>query len=314
MYVDSMDSVVPRYTTISSEEAAFYFNCVTCTLRGSALDIVRREQPCDWTTLRQLLIDEFGEHTPVSTLILEISNIKFKNSVKLLCEEINIEVCRVKDCIKLKNENISTKTFLYKELDQISLKTLKRELPNYLTALINANLVTDLKSAVKILKENNVFEDDRRLSKTKQNHNQRNIPFPRVPNFSHINSNRENGNEFQHFCPSNVNRFFDYSHDNNYQGYALPPNNANHFYHSNPNGWIYHPQMNTTLNCPNSYTNRNNFNAHNDNNVPKINSQQTRRQNESNSNQSRIRRYGAPQPMEFESSNFQLEASEDYQQ
>ena len=274
-----IDSIVPRYTTISLEEAAFYFNCVTCTLRDSALDIVRREQPCDWTTLRQLLIDEFGEHTPVSTLILEISNIKFKNSVKLLCEEINIEVCRVKDCIKLKNENISTKTFLYKELDQISLKTLKRELPNYLTALINANLVTDLKSAIRILKENNVFEDDRRLNKSKQNYNQRNILFPRVSNLSYINSNRVNGNEFQHFPPPSGNRFFDYSHGNNYRGYTLSPNNSNHFYHSNPNEWNYYPEMNTALNSPNSYTNRNNFSALNTNNVPQINSQQIKRQN-----------------------------------
>lgn len=41
------------------------------------------------TITGQLLIDEFGEHTPVSTLVLELNNVKFKNILKLLCEAIN---------------------------------------------------------------------------------------------------------------------------------------------------------------------------------------------------------------------------------
>ncbi|XP_050338957.1 uncharacterized protein LOC126765284 [Bactrocera neohumeralis] len=78
LYVDSIDSIMPVVAPTQRAERAFYFNCILRTLRGAALDIIRREQPSDWSTLRELLIDEFGEHTPISTLILQISNIKFK--------------------------------------------------------------------------------------------------------------------------------------------------------------------------------------------------------------------------------------------
>ncbi|XP_054091366.1 uncharacterized protein LOC128922970 [Zeugodacus cucurbitae] len=120
LFIQGVDAIMPQSPVISEETKVFYLHCVIKILRGAALDVVRREQPPDWITLRQLLIDEFGEHTAVSTLILEISNIKFKNNVKLLCEEINLEVCKVKDVIKLKNESCSTKIFLYNELDQIN--------------------------------------------------------------------------------------------------------------------------------------------------------------------------------------------------
>ncbi|XP_039947513.1 uncharacterized protein LOC120766210 [Bactrocera tryoni] len=72
LYVDSIDSIMPVVAPTQRAERAFYFNCILRTLRGAALDIIRREQPSDWSTLRELLIDEFGEHTPISTLILQI--------------------------------------------------------------------------------------------------------------------------------------------------------------------------------------------------------------------------------------------------
>ena len=100
LYVDSIDSIMPVVAPTQPAERAFYFNCILRTLRGAALDVIRREQPPDWSTLRELLVDEFGEHTPISTLILQVSNIKFKGSVRILCEEINNAICRIKDCIK----------------------------------------------------------------------------------------------------------------------------------------------------------------------------------------------------------------------
>uniref|UniRef100_A0A0K8U7W0 Uncharacterized protein n=1 Tax=Bactrocera latifrons TaxID=174628 RepID=A0A0K8U7W0_BACLA len=66
LYIDSIDSIIPPVLPSLPEQRAFYFNSVLRTLRGPALDVVRREQPVDWATLRQLLIDEFGYHwTPV---------------------------------------------------------------------------------------------------------------------------------------------------------------------------------------------------------------------------------------------------------
>nr|XP_036224282.1 uncharacterized protein LOC118681871 [Bactrocera oleae] len=71
LYVDSIDSIMPVVAPTQPAERAFYFNCILRTLRGAALDVIRREQPPDWSTLRELLVDEFGEHTPISTLILQ---------------------------------------------------------------------------------------------------------------------------------------------------------------------------------------------------------------------------------------------------
>lgn len=51
---------------IAAEGAkSIYLNYVKQILRDSALDVVRRDQQTDGTTLRQLLIDEFGDREPV---------------------------------------------------------------------------------------------------------------------------------------------------------------------------------------------------------------------------------------------------------
>ncbi|CAD7001421.1 unnamed protein product, partial [Ceratitis capitata] len=71
LYIDSIDSIMPVVAPTQPAERAFYFNCILRTLRRAALDVIRREQPSDWSTLRELLVDEFGEHTLISTLILQ---------------------------------------------------------------------------------------------------------------------------------------------------------------------------------------------------------------------------------------------------
>ncbi|CAD7002099.1 uncharacterized protein LOC110119091 [Ceratitis capitata] len=62
---------MPVVDSTQPTEKAFYFNCILRTLQGAALDVKRREQPSDWSTLRELLVDEFGERTPILTLILQ---------------------------------------------------------------------------------------------------------------------------------------------------------------------------------------------------------------------------------------------------
>ncbi|XP_039951655.1 putative uncharacterized protein DDB_G0282499 [Bactrocera tryoni] len=295
LFIQGVEAIMPQSPVISEETKVFYLHCVIKILRGAALDSVRREQPPDWMMLRLLLIDEFGEHTAVSTLILEISNIKFKNNVKLLCEEINLEVCKVKDVIKLKNEICSTKIFLYNELDKISLKTLKRELPNYLTALINANLATDL-----ILKENDVYENNKQFSKQKTI--QRTNANSKLPNYM----NNNNNSNIEYFA-TNTNQFPVRSNYNTFSK-NYPLSNQNNYYKNKPffnehSNQQYTLQNNhfsqvrhTPFNSANIYTNRNLNNLKQD----KIHG----------SNQSRLRRFGYPEPMEQDEVNFHLTASE----
>lgn len=82
LFIGSIDNIIPPFTSLTNEEKPFYFQCIVSTLRGAAFDVIRREQPSDWLTLRELLISEFTEHTPITTLILSIYNIKLSKSVK----------------------------------------------------------------------------------------------------------------------------------------------------------------------------------------------------------------------------------------
>uniref|UniRef100_A0A034WS58 Retrovirus-related Gag polyprotein from transposon 297 n=1 Tax=Bactrocera dorsalis TaxID=27457 RepID=A0A034WS58_BACDO len=304
MFIDCLNALIPASHTLREEEKPFYFQCIVSTLRGPALDVVRREQPATWETLRALLIDEFADPTPVTTAILLISNIRYKGSVRLLCEEINTEVCKIKDNIKLRESNTSTINFLSSELKQISSKTLKRELPFHLVALVNANMVTDLNSAIRVLKENLVYdsvtEKNLKSKQTKQqfsNHRNSNALSALASN-TFVNA--------QQYTPNNnsltdMQRYYPTSHDfTNVQ--QTPYYNAR--FSNNAQNQTYHPQFNIPNNFSNPQSSHNN---------PVVYPQQVYNNRISNSNQSRIKRFGNPEPMEQDSENFRLEALDTYQ-
>lgn len=278
LFVDSVSAMIPSEAT-QLEERRFYYNCIKTTLRGPALDVLRREQPTDWITLKQLLIEEFGERTPVTRLILEISNIKFNKNVKEFCDKLNSEVCKIKDEIRLKTEDISTRNFLSTELNRVCLSQLKKELPNYLTALINANLAKDLKTAIKILAENGELN-----STTPQR------TYVRNKNYGYQSNNKPQVRHFQTGQGSD-----------NYLSNTYPPNYSGNY--TNPYMQSIrsgnHPQNN--FNCPNPNYPQYNYAYRNLNG-----------QGGYDSTQSRIRRYGPPVPMEVDPENFHARASGHY--
>ncbi|XP_054729340.1 uncharacterized protein LOC129238333 [Anastrepha obliqua] len=66
LFIGSIDNIIPPFTSLTNEEKPFYFQCIVSTLRGAALDVIRREQPSDWLTLRELLISEFTANKSLS--------------------------------------------------------------------------------------------------------------------------------------------------------------------------------------------------------------------------------------------------------
>ena len=77
-------------------------------------------------------------------------------------------MCRIKDAIKLNVINENEKDFLNFEANNMGLKIFKRELPLHATALLNANLTADFKEAFKILKENDLIEENTYLNNKKK--------------------------------------------------------------------------------------------------------------------------------------------------
>lgn len=282
MYVGAVESIVPNITSLPQEDRILFFNCILRTLSGAALDVVRREQPEDWTSLKKLLIMEFGEHESISHLILSMNNIKFKGSIKKLCEEINILICRIKDAIKLCNEPAERKTFFRNEINFYSLRTIKKELPNHLVALLNANLVNDFQTAIQILRESGEFDENIHYK----------LNNPR--NYGQSQLHKLNSNK-THDGPSYPHQHNRYPDRNHYKNQNFHPQN---FYPNTYENQNFHPQ-NSHNPQPNYYYNR-----------PNNNYNPNKRMREYDSNQSRIRKYGAPIPMEVE--NFHLNASSNY--
>lgn len=284
MYIGSIESIIPNITTMPTEDRTLFFHCIVRTLEGEALNMYRREQPEDWASLRKLLIMEFGENKNITHLIFNLTNIKFRNSTKKLCEEINNLVCRIKDAINLCNENTDRKTFYKNETDYHSLKVLKRELPNHLVALLNANLVRDFKTARQLLRENNELEEGTQFGIHNSNRvrqrvtNNNGIPNRRFPHQSQNNYSQQN------FYPQQYNRTKDFYQERTQNNYPHNFNEHNNQYH---------------------FGNQNNNQSRINNNY-----NPNKRMREYDSNQSRVRRFGAPVPMEIE--NFHLTASNNY--
>lgn len=283
MYVNNIETIVPNIATMPTDDKKLFFNCIIRTLQGEALNLFRREQPEDWLALKNLLIMEFGEHQSISYLILTLSNIRYKGSVKKLLEDINLQICRIKDAISLCNDTVERKLFFKNEADVQSLKILKRELPNHLVALLNANLVSDFKTARQILRQNDVSGEDipRSSSKSQPKVSNSNTTTPNRYNSQYHNMNNY---PLQNSYPQLYNQNFN-SHNRNQNNYPQNFYDLNNQYQQN--------------NYPRNFARvgGNNYNPN-------------KRMRENDSNQSRIRKYGVPTPMEVE--NFHLKASTNY--
>lgn len=277
LYVSSIENIVPNIVQLPADDRTLFFNCILRTLDGDALNLVRREQPEDWSNLKQLLIAEYGEQQSIPTLILNISSIRFKGSVARLCDEINENLCKINDTIKLSSESIARKTFYKAEANSQALVTLKKQLPNHLTALINANLATDFNSAKNILRQNNELDTaHNKQESTKPSRSNHFCYYPQVINkeFRNIATQNRNRNTFNNPIPNNYNN----SSINN-------DNRPFYNYNNNPRN--------------------NNFNLSNSNNNRHFNNPRPyKRQRTDDSVQSRIRRFGPPSPMEVENFHF----------
>lgn len=303
LYVSSVESILPNIARMAVDDRVLFFNCILRTLDGAALDVVRRERPEDWASLKELLINEFGEHCSISQLILNMNKIKFKGNVKRLYEEVNNLVCRINDAISLSNESIERKTFFKSEVDFNSLTVLKKELPIHLVALLNANLVDSFKGAMKVIRDADEIEEDSAQTHFKSNNHQkyfRNNVRPQVI-----------GNEYRNIITPNRNQIGQFSRNNSFNDFNTRnfatsiPNNSQNLNH----GGIYRTH--------NNYGNNNNFannRPFNNNNSTFFNNQNnnanfhpTKRARQNDSLQSRIRRYGPATPMQVE--NFHCMAS-----
>lgn len=268
LFVTYIDSLVAIIVTMSAEDKVTFFNAVQRKLTGAAADILRRESPEDWKTLKTLLIEEFGESKHISTLILEISKIKFKNSVKVYCDLLNEEICRIKDCVKLSEESELKKRFYYSEIDRSSVQVLKEGLPTHITALLNANLVSDFKSAIKVLRTSGTYS------------------------FEYKDRN------YRRTAPSSSNNLQNTSSQHYQNNWSMSPP----FFPQ----YTYNPNQPIAFNQP-SPVPQNSYQA------TTANTQQIPAPRGNDSNQSRIRRFGAPIPMEQDSQNFHFIAPGNYQ-
>ena len=93
-FITTIDTLVPMITSLPDSDKMLVFQHILNTLKGRAQNLARREQPQNWVTLKELLINEFGEHTPITSLIVKLENIKFAGSVKNLYEDLNTALCR----------------------------------------------------------------------------------------------------------------------------------------------------------------------------------------------------------------------------
>jgi len=308
LYVESIEAIIPHTLSLSTGEKRLFFNAVLRTLRGPALDLVRREQPTDWKTLKGNLLFEFGEHIPISTLIISFEKIRFKNNRQLF-DDVNNLLCRIKDAVKLNIEDENEKTFFLNEADSSAVRVLKKQFPNHITALLNANQVKNISDIIKVLRENDIFNEipmrknNYAYAPNAQNYNfsygqplQNYVNEPNIrPNFSSQGYAQQNNN-----LPQNASQSMPHPNNNFSQNDARNRLHPNNFSQNSSNRFPYQQQA-QIANVP--------FGQ----NVYQNNPAQPpfKRKREYDSNQSRIRRYGPPKPMEVDEGNFLLAASDE---
>lgn len=156
-FIKAIERLQPLVEGLSPEDTQMVFACILNTLKGKASRVVLREQPKDWPAIKAILIDEFGDRAPISTLILSTNKIAFEGNISSFISKIKDHIFRVRNKLALSDLSQTKENFLLEELNSSALNNLMEKLPVDIRALLFANNVKDFTSAVEVLKNNNVL-------------------------------------------------------------------------------------------------------------------------------------------------------------
>lgn len=248
-------------------------------------------QATTWNDIKELLINNLCDSRSLNQLTDKL--LTLRNSGSVLDFYYKIQDLRSKINFKFKADNPTAtqeQIVNYAEsIERIALEQFKEKIDEPLKSILISRNPGDLPKALSILKNTPYDIHTKNFGNDRQFYRQNNQNYRNKNNFynSRYQNNRQNYNKF----PNN-----NFSNNNNFPNNNFPNNNNfsnqhnNSFNNNNFNQHQKYGQFNP---------NQNNFNQFNQNafNQNPFNQQNISR----NSNQSRLRKFGVPQPMQVDS-------------
>lgn len=268
-FIEAIDQIAPAIVALPREAAPYYLQKIKTKLTGKArLVLDLNTEVNNWTQIKTVLINNFGEKRNIFALTDELRNCRFNNDVLGYLNEIRY---RLRNLVSKARSEAADLVVLNRDIEhynRLALKVFINGLPETHSTILHARNPNTLEEAERILGETDHLYS-RRSNRTYNN------------NFQVTHSNNNNAQRVRHDQNPNNAR------NNNFNGRQL--HNFNNFQQNN----------NRNFGNPNRHPNNNNNRNFNNNVRPNFNQNRgTNRMFGERSQQTRQQIQPRPEPMD----------------
>lgn len=149
-FVTTIDGLTPTLNTLSEAEKATILCNIKSKLEGRAFDTVLAQtgNVTNWPDIKQCLIQNFGEHTPINVLEERLRAVRFTSNVKNLYEECIKNQSRIMNAYLLQGTLTDANTA---RINTLALQTFRTNLPEPVKSIIYVRNPEDIRSAFQII-------------------------------------------------------------------------------------------------------------------------------------------------------------------
>ena len=296
-FVNLIEKVQPVLNKYDELGQSIFFDIIKSRLVGRAREIIEINSHIEnWKEIKDLLINNFGDHSTLEELFDRLRGVTFKTNAIEFYSEIKISLRRLNVKTKLLlGIHDSVNTIKANKLSALNI--FKNKVPEPLRSILYCRNPTDLEKAMEILYEagyahttiNNQNSHQKNFNKYKIDDKSHKFPYNKIdfnnrnnsqkiytqttPHNSYNRFNHNNGNKFNNTnnnrYNNNNNRYNQFSNTNNnnkYQQRNFNPNPSNNFNNRNNYGNYVNPNEN--FKNPYNGNNNNNYNRQNNNPEP----------------------------------------------
>lgn len=246
-FIEAIDQIAPAIVGLPREAAPYYLQKIKTKLTGKArLILDLNTEVNNWTQIKAVLINNFGEKRNIFALTDELRNCKFNNDVLGYLNDIRY---RLRNLVsKTKNET-ADQNVLNRDVDhynKLALKVFINGLPETHSTILHARNPNTLEEAERILGETDHLYSKRNNRTLNNFHNQathsntnnvQRMQHSQNPNNVRNNSNGRQFHNFNNFHQNNNRNFNRNPLNNNNRNFST--NNRPNFQHNRENNRMF---------------------------------------------------------------------------
>lgn len=230
--IDRIGSVLETYDDFSK---AMFLDMIRAKLKGPAKDIAEiNNHLTNWTELREVLVNNFGDRLSVEQLFDEMRSLRFKTNAKNFYDEIVIILRRLNMKTRIVHGNEVGYSTLIAANKRTALEIFKNKLVEPMRSIIVCRNPNNIENALKILFDTNYAYFNPNPNQIKHGYDNRVQGVKGNLNRDRNSNRNRNGNQYNyqnhtdntcHGANANYNKGF-YLNENRHQNSFLPNRNG----------------------------------------------------------------------------------------